>query len=85
MWTMTNDYIKEGKCAGRCSCDFEGAKATSLIHRFLLLDADGETSFEGVSDDAVSQRAFDPLDDFGRGYAGCVSIEYLEAGAWRPT
>lgn len=84
MWTITHDCIEEGKCIGRCSCDFEEAKEPSLIHRFRMLDADGETYFEGVSDDATSQRAFDPLDDFGRGYAGCVEIQYQAEGVWKP-
>jgi len=84
MWTITRDYIEEGKGVGKCSCDFEEAKQTSLVHRFRMLDGDGEVYFEGVSDDASSQRAFNPLDDFGRGFAGCVEIQYHEGKTWKP-
>jgi hypothetical protein len=85
MWTITRDYIEEGKCVGTSSCDFQQAKLATLAHRFRMLDADGEVYFEGVSNDASTQRAFAPLDDFGQSYAGCVSIEYLESTGWRPT
>ncbi len=33
--------------------------------------------------DAYSHRAFAPLDDIGRGFAGCTEIQYLEEGCWR--
>ncbi len=67
-----------------CSQDFDEKKEAQLIHRFRLLDGDHIPYFEGVSDDASSERAFDPLDDFGEGYAGCAFIEYLESGKWSP-
>ena len=84
MWTITRDCIEEGKCVGTSSSDFQQAKLATLAHRFRMLDADGEVYFEGVSNDASTQRAFAPLDDFGEGYAGCVDIQYLEGKAWNP-
>ncbi len=82
MWTITNDLLDDGKKAGTCSCNFNEAKVALLKHRFRLVDDDGEVYYEGVSDDRDSQRAFAPLDDFGRGYAGCSEIHYLTNGTW---
>lgn len=64
------------------SQDYDERLAGRLTHPFRLLDGDRVVYFEGVSDDRGSQRAFDPLDDFGEGYAGCAFIEYLENGKW---
>lgn len=83
MWTITNDLVDDGKKVGTASVNYDEAKATLLKHRFRLLDDDGEIYYEGLSDDCDSQRAFAPLDDFGKGHAGCTEIQYLENGAWR--
>lgn len=83
MWTITNDLIHEGNKVGTGSCNYDEAKAALLQHRFRLLDDDGEIYYEGLSDDCDSERAFAPLDDFGKGYAGCTEIHYLTDGAWR--
>ena len=82
MWLITKDRSADGKCAGVCSRDYEEEKGARLTHRFRLLDGDRAVYFEGVSDDSESEAAFAPLDDFGEGYAGCASIEYLERGVW---
>lgn len=52
----------------------------TLKYRFRLSDADGDVCYEGLSNDGSS---FAPLDDFGRGYAGAVAIEYLDLNTWR--
>ena len=83
MWTITNDLIDAGKKVGTSSCNFNETKIAEIKHRFRLLDGDGEIYYEGLSDNCESQRAFAPLDDFGRGYAGCTKIHYLTNGAWR--
>jgi hypothetical protein len=83
MWTITSDLLDDGEKVGMCSCNFNEAKVALLKHRFRLVDDDGEVYYEGVSDDRDSQRAFAPLDDFGRGYAGCTEIHYLTNDAWR--
>ena len=82
MWTITND-LTDGKKVGASSPDFDDAKAALLKLRFRLLDDDGEVYYEGVSDDCDAQQAFAPLDDFGKGYAGCTEIHYLTDGEWR--
>lgn len=84
MWLITKDLLPDGKCVGVSSRDYGEAKGACLTHRFRLLDGDREVYFEGVSDDAESEDAFAPLDDFGEGYAGCASIEYFERGVWAP-
>lgn len=81
MWKITAD-LQSSKSLVVCSPDFDEKHASALIHRFRLLDGDRIPYYEGVSDDAKSERAFDPLDDFGEGYAGCAFIEYLENGRW---
>ena len=84
MWIITKDLVDDGKCVGVCSRSYDVSKAPSLEHRFRLLDDDGEVYYEGNSDDCSSWKAFDPLDDFGRGHAGCVEIRYLSASRWQP-
>jgi hypothetical protein len=83
MWTITKD-LTDGKKLGTRSCDFDEAKTVLLRHRFRLLDDDGEVYYEGLSDDCNSQQAFAPLDDFGRGYAGCTEVQYFQSGRWDP-
>ena len=83
MWKITKGLIDDGKKVGASSCNFDEGKAVLLKHRFRLVDDDGEIYYEGLSDDRDSQRAFAPLDDFGRGYAGCTGIHYLTNSAWR--
>ena len=83
MWLITTD-LEQAKNVSVCSQDYDEKYATGLIHRFRLLDGDRIPYYEGVSDDASGERAFDPLDDFGEGYAGCASLEYLENGKWSP-
>ena len=83
MWTITNDLVDDGKKVGTASVNYDEAKAALLKHRFRLLDDDGEIYYEGLSDDSDSQRAFAPLDDFGKGYAGCTEIHFFTDGVWR--
>jgi len=83
MWTITNDLIDGGEKVGTSSRNFNGTRIAEIAHRFRLLDGDGEIYYEGLSDNRESQGAFAPLDDFGRGYAGCTEIQYLVDGAWR--
>jgi hypothetical protein len=80
MWEVTKDHIAgaEGEVRDVTvqSPDFDDAKADSLIHPFRMFDDDGNLYYEGKSDDADSERAFDPLDDYGTPNAGCTSIKY---------
>ena len=82
MWTITNDLIDGGKKVGMSSCNFDETKTALLKYRFRLLDGDGEVYYEGVSDDCDSQHAFAPLDDFGKGAAGCTEVQYFQGGCW---
>ena len=86
MWIITQDFLtpanEEGCAVGSCSVDFEPSQRERLHHQFRLHDDDGELYYEGLSDDADSENAFDPLDDFGIGYAGCTEIRYLRNGNW---
>lgn len=83
MWKIITD-LEQNKDMDVCSQDYDERQAHKLMNRFRLLDGDRRPYYEGVSDDASSERAFDPLDDFGEGYAGCAFIEYMENGKWSP-
>ncbi len=82
MWTITNDLVDDRKKVGTSSCNHDEAKSALLKHHFRLLDDDGQVYYEGVSDDCHSQRAFAPLEDFGKGYAGWTEVQYCQAGCW---
>ncbi|MCX7394475.1 MAG: hypothetical protein NTW75_10155 [Planctomycetales bacterium] len=84
MWTLTTEYTDDPLALRHCSCNYDEAKASLLKYPFRLLDDDGGVYYEGLSDDDSSQEAFAPLDDFGEGYAGCVTIEYFRQGQWEP-
>lgn len=83
MWTITEDIIDDGRKVGTVSWNYDETKAALLEYRFRLLDDGGEISYEGLSDNCDSQPAFAPLDDFGKGYAGCTEIHYFTGGSWR--
>ena len=55
-------------------------EGTELLHKWRVMDGDGEIYYEGLSDDDSS---FEPL-DFATADAGCVSIEYYNptTGFW---
>ena len=64
------------------SCDYAESKRECLRYKFRLHDDDGELYYEGLADDPNSEDAFGPLDDFGKGSAGCTDIYYLRNGKW---
>ncbi len=41
---------------------------SDMPHTFRLKDDDGEVYFHGISNDASSERAFNPLDEIGASY-----------------
>ena len=82
MWLITNDLQDDGKKIGSSSLDYEPEHHASLKYQFRLLDDDDEIYYEGKSDVCDSEKAFDPLDDFGRGYAGCTAIHYFDGENW---
>ena len=97
MWEITRDwigYFKDNKYIESHgepphkpvqSRDFDDEKAKTVPHYpFKMFDADGELYYEGWSDDCTTEKAFGPLDDFGRPNAGAIDIRYLNerTGAW---
>lgn len=46
--------------------------------KFRLLDGDGEVYYYGIS----KEVSFAPLDEFGKPFAGCTSIEYFNEEVW---
>lgn len=74
MWIIDKDLIgagtvNMGDARKVCSDDYE--EGNPLPHRFSMFDGDGECYYQGRTDDDSS---FAPLDDFGKGYAGCTEI-----------
>lgn len=80
-WKITKDEFASeigGQSAvGVASVGIKQVDETTLTEKFRLLDDDGVLYFEGISDDATSQNAFAPLDDFGQRDSGCTEIQYL--------
>jgi len=74
MWMITYDWTEEKDVVVK-SVDWRPGQL--LNQNFRLLDDDGEIYYDGVSDDSESERAFDPLDDYGTPNAGCTGIQYL--------
>jgi hypothetical protein len=82
MWIISHDILEHGKKIDVRSRDYDESVKDNLIHRFRLLDGDGEVYYEGLSDDCDSENAFAPLDDFGEDNAGCTEIQYHQRGIW---
>lgn len=88
MWIITHDFLEgevdQSNAVGVASRDFDESQRHRLQHPFRMLDDDGELYYQGLSDDACTENALAPLDDFGMGYAGCTEIHYLVNGVWNP-
>ena len=75
MWEITRDLIEKGRNEGITSKDW--LRDVDLNFEYRLLDDDGKVYYYGISNDCNSQKAFAPLDDFGRD-AGCTAIQYRQ-------
>ena len=86
MWIITKDHCKDEYIprddAGRCSVNYDEAKAASLVHQFRMYDDDDILCYEGLSNICDSEAAFAPLDNFGKPNVGCTSIFYLRGEKW---
>ena len=89
MWIITKDKLFEDGVEGEkssvgvCSRDHLGeGKNPSEIHKFRMLNGDGEVYYYGYSSDNNTEDAFAPLDDFGGPNDGCTEIQYYENGKW---
>ncbi len=88
-WCITHDLI-EGEEGGRAGGtvgrigppngphDHEEVVARGTP--FRLLGVDGAVCYHGYI--AGGFGGYEPLDEFGRPYGGCLTIEYLENGEW---
>jgi hypothetical protein len=79
MWEITKDWLANKKVSIK-SVDYTEGK--TLPYRFRLYDDDGVAYFEGYSSTQDTERAFDPLDDYGTPDSGCTEIRYCRAGKW---
>jgi hypothetical protein len=76
MWKITMDYTETP--AKRVNITSYGYDGRQLSHAFQMFDDDGNLDYRGLSDDCMSERAFEPLDDYGMPNAGCTSIHYWD-------
>lgn len=76
-WKINKDLINDGLDNNVSSIGADKIDPARFTEKFRMYDDDGELYYEGVSTDSNSQGAFDPLDDFGQGNAGCVRIDYF--------
>jgi hypothetical protein len=83
MWIIDWDADPSGPRAtnanavGLTSANWDKDMACWCTKKFRMSDDDGNILYKGRSTDNNSERAFDPLDDFGAPNAGCTKIEYL--------
>ena len=86
MWIIIKDHCKNEydprDQTGTQSANFNEAKAASLVHRFRMYDDDDVLCYEGLSANCDSEKAFGPLDNFGKPNVGCTSIFYLRGENW---
>jgi len=80
-WKITKDKLAAqvggASSVGVASIGIENVDEATLTEKFKMYDDDNVLYFEGISDDANSQDAFAPLDDFGQPDSGCTRIDYL--------
>ena len=79
MWQLTRDNLMD-RTAHVKSADWK--PNITLSHAFRLLDDDGNLYFEGIGNDASSEDAFAPLDDYGEAF-GCTEIRYFSHSTHR--
>lgn len=98
-WVITRDMLaeedaREGdlheddvNACGPSSLTLTSEQIREYGVEFQMLDGDDEVVYCGFVAWAVDYKAgdgFEPLDDFGRGNAGCTEIRYRDtAGEWR--
>ena len=86
-WRIIRDYLtpkgEEGYAAGKAGpSNSDGdPKAFEKREKFRLLDDDDQIYYAGEI--GGDYDGFEPLDDFGAGWAGCTTVQYKnEAGEW---
>jgi hypothetical protein len=88
-WIITKDLIGDPAAKAGTNQNAVGlmgprdyaGDGSELIHKFHLVDDDGEIYYEGRSGD---DSDFGPLDDFGKPNAGATAIQYwVEGVGWR--
>ena len=70
MWKITKNLLDYNN-GGKTSHDYK--EGVSLPYKFIMIDADREVYFEGVTNEKSS---FSPLDDYGQPSYGCTDIKY---------
>jgi hypothetical protein len=84
-WIIDKDMIQTNAKGTIGPIGAEDRHVANLARRrgveFRLYDDDGDLCYVGRI--VGNYDGFEPLDDFGEGYAGCTMIKYRnERGAW---
>ncbi len=84
VWAVTKDHlVEEAKPVIFGNLSLEEILRHPLVEHFRMHDDDGNLYYEGVYialNDEIT--GFEPLDNYGRPYAGCSRIYYLENAQW---
>ena len=72
-WIITRDHIGNGADVGAEGPGNSDDDLTADPAHFMMYDDDGELYYEGTLFGDFS--GFEPLDDFGTGWAGCTKIK----------
>jgi hypothetical protein len=89
-WIITRDHLDGGNASGAHGPRGITEDQLARLHDgdgapLRLYDADGVLCFEGrLLGDPATRNGFAPLDEFGRGWAGCTAIRYRNpaTGHW---
>jgi len=87
-WIITRDRIADpaakpgtnSNAVGVCGPGSYEGDFTECVHKFRMLDDDGEVYYDGLCDSCDDENALGPLDDFGEPNAGCTTIQYFVKG-----
>ena len=88
-WIITIDYIADLKARPYSNVNAHGLCGPYDVDfsirdnpvPFRLRDGDGTLYYEGIL--YGDYEGFEPLDDWGKGNAGAVTVEHYENNQWR--
>lgn len=93
-WIIDKDHIADPQAKPGTNANAVGlmgprgfdGDTSKLVHRFRMLDDDGEVCYEGRCDTCDDDNALGPLDNFGLPNAGATTIQYWvsgKGGGWK--
>lgn len=85
-WIIDQDHVADDEFPEGTNLNAVGKRSRDksekgLFCKFKMFDDDGNLYYEGRADEIFDMS---PLDDFGKGNAGCTEIRYLQGEEWVP-